>query len=480
MKKVKRAAVSLLAALLLVFGAACGQTGTQTPLSGTYALESAVCNGTDRTSDFQLYRAEFSEDGSVRVSFSYLGIVTTRNSTYTCDGKTVRERYQSQTYVYTLEGDSLTTTMEDYGDTITIVLKKQAEQTGPTAVDFEGVLFGEDMSQTKYFNYCPAILTETDENGDQVMHIWYCTNKDDGIIMDHIGYRKGVQQADGKWLFSEQQIVLQPTPGTWDARHTCDPAVIRGEFQLGGKTYSYLMAYLGCVTEDYSNNETGIAVAERPEGPWIKVDSLNPIEPWADECADGSWGTGMPALVSIDQKGEVLLFYQSTARGTGIERWDLSDLDSPNLKAKFTVSIGHNGILNSQGVKCNIGIPDFAYDPVAERFYVCGVTNEKNPPDVSKTLVNSHSMVAYLENVGSMEELCTILQAGGYTWKMAGYVGPDDTGFERNHNPGLVRDAYGYLPDSSQIGVVVSTGHNSWPNENIFTYRLHGAYVDAP
>jgi hypothetical protein len=73
-----------------------------------------------------------------------------------------------------------------------------------------------------------------------------------------------------------------------------------------------------------------------------------------------------------------------------------------------------------------------------------------------------------------MEELSSMLESGKYEWTMVGYVGPNETGFERNHNPGIVKNAYGYIPDSSVIGVIVSTGHNSWGNENIFTYRLYG------
>ena len=216
-------------------------------------------------------------------------------------------------------------------------------------VDFDSVLFGESIDETKIFNYCPAILIE-----DDVMHIWYCTNKTSGVIMDHIGYRTGTKTANGKWKFSEQQIVLAPTPGTWDGRHTCDPAVIKGEFKMQGETYNYLMSYLGCVTEDYSKNETGIAVSKTPAGPWIKVDSLNPIVPWGDPkiFGDGtdrngftSWGTGMPALISIDGKGEVLLFFQTSSRGTGIQRWDLSDLDNPQVK--FDVARNNNGILKT-------------------------------------------------------------------------------------------------------------------------------------
>ena len=186
----------------------------------------------------------------------------------------------------------------------------------------------------------------------------------------------------------------------------------------------------------------------------------------------------MPALISLDQKGEVLLFYRSGNRGVGVQRWDFSNLDATNLAPKFTATITSGGIVNSKGQKCNVGIPDFAYDSVKKRFYVCSTTNEKNPADVTLTRVNSHCSVAYIENVNSLEDLSNLLQSGVYTWKMLGYVGPSETGWNRNHNPAIVRDAYGYLPESNRIGVVVSTGHNDRLLENIFTYRLHGKYLN--
>ncbi|MBQ2712738.1 MAG: hypothetical protein IJF71_05100 [Clostridia bacterium] len=471
---------TLVVALLLTLLLSCFACGdkTEPPFNAKYTLQSATANGKSVKKDFQTYSIELFEDGTAKVFISYLGLMESRSSTYVNKGTSIVESYMGKDYTYRAEGDTLTTTYIDYDKTVTVVLKKETAGDKVEEVDFESVLFGEDMTQTKFFNYCPAIITETDENGNEVMHIWFCTNKDDGLIMDHIGYRKGVKQANGKWIFSELQIVMQPTPDTWDARHTCDPAVIKGEFQYQGEKYCYLMAYLGCVTEDYSNNETGIAVANSPVGPWVKVDTLNPIVPWADECQPGQWGTGMPALISIDKKGEVLLTYQSSKRGTGVQRWDFSNLDDPTLKAQFNVSLTHKGIYNSANIKCNVGIPDFAFDPETNRLYVFGVTNEKNPPDETKTLVNSHCVLAYIENIGSMEEACTVLQSGNYTWNVVGYVGPADTGFERNHNPGIVRDCYGYIPESEKIGVVVATGHNSWDNENIFTYRLHGHYFD--
>jgi len=451
-------------------------------LSDTYILSSATLNGKSVASKFLAYRVEFKSDKTMRVNINYLGSMQTRNSTYSYVGDKITETHNSGSYEYTFDGDKLTTEFVDFEDVILITLEKEVivdKQNVP--VDFEGVLFGDDVDSCKIFNYCPAVVTEKDENGNDVMHIWYCTNKDDGVIMDHVGYRKGVKQADGKWLFSEQKIVLAPTYDTWDARHTCDPAVIKGEFKYNGETYTWLMSYLGCVTEDYDCNETGIAIANSPDGPWIKMDHLNPIVPWEDYGVNNvkNWGTGMPALVSLDQKGEVLLFYRSGNRGVGVQRWDFSNLNAENLAPKYTVTLTSNGITNSVGTKCNVGIPDFAYDPITKRFYVCSTTNEKNPADVTKTLVNSHCSVAYIENVESLEHLSEILQSGSYKWNMLGYVGPNTTGWNRNHNPALVRDIYGYIPDSTQIGVVVSTGHIDRSIENIFTYRLHGAYLSV-
>lgn len=491
MKKI----IPMILALIIAVGALCciaflvvgnnssDSSNKNSYFNATYTLQSAKLNGQNVKKNFQNYQLTFLDDGTLRVVVGYLGLTDTRNSTYEVNGDQIIETYGDQTFTYKKVDNTLQTVMQDFEDSIEIVLELVSAGASQKEVDFNSVLFGEDISQVKFFNYCPAIIQEKDEKGNDVMHIWFCTNKDEGIIMDHIGYRKGVKQANGKWIFSDLKIVLAPTPNTWDARHTCDPAVIQGEFNYKNVKYKYLMAYLGCVTEDYGNNETGIAVANAPEGPWIKIDHLNPIVPWQDygknDNGKWNWGTGMPALISLDKKGEVLMFYRSGNRGVGVQRWDFSNLDKTDLQPKFTATLGSNGIVNSQGGKCSVGIPDFAYDSQSKRFYVCSTTNEKNPPDVTLTRVNSHCSVAYLENIESLEHLSQVLQSGTYTWKMLGYVGPNETGWERNHNPGIVRDAYGYLPKSNEIGVVVATGKNSWDMENIFTYRLHGYYLET-
>lgn len=465
--------------------------GEAVTMTGNYSLLSATQNGSDVTDSFGMYSVEFN-GSNMNVFITYLNTPERRKSTYSATNKTVTETYNGQKYTYTIDGDTLKTKYKDVDSTIDIVLKKEVDpDTIDKSVDFESVLFGESINDVKKFNYCPAILTEVNDKGQTVMHIWYCTNKESGIIMDHIGYRTGVLQENGKWLFSDEQIVLAPTSGTWDSRHTCDPTVIKGEFKLNGETYNYLMSYLGCTTEDYQKNETGLAVAKNVGGPWVKVDNLNPIVPWYDDGDEETeqqkyesfkgtskiyWGTGMPSLISVDGKGEVLLFYSSTLRGTGVRRLDLSDLNNP--KQVYVQSVNYNGAVNSQGMQCTPGIADFAYDKTAKRLYVTATTNEKRPPDVTKTLVSSHSLLMYIDNVEDMNSACNLLLNGGYKWTVVGYIGPDETGWNRNHNPGLVKTDGGYIPDSSKIGVVVSTGNVDWANENIFTYRLFGHWFN--
>lgn len=477
---------SALCTTIALFG--CNNTEEKHYLEAKYEFVSAELNGEDISDEFIMYNVDFYNDGTMKVFINQNSLINTRNSTYSYDGLTsIVETYNGTTYNYTMLDNFLITSFESYIGTTEVMLSKILEEDMDKSVDFKSVLFGEDVSLTKIYNYCPAIIMDETTDGKQRMNIWYCTNKDSGVIVDYIGFRQGILNEKGKWEFGEETLVLEPTPGTWDARHTCDPTVVKGEFKLKGETYNYLMAYLGCTTEDYQKNETGIAVSKNIEGPWVKIDKVNPIVPWYDNgdieteearyqnMQGGSsiyWGTGMPSLLSVDGKGEVIMFYQSTLQGTGIRRFDLSDLENP--VEKYCTKISSAGIYNSQHQKCNIGIPDFAYDEENDRLYVVNVTNERNPADVTKTLVNSHSMVAYIDNLTSMEEVSEALVARDYTWNIVGYVGPNETGWKRNHNPGLVKTANATIPNSDHVDVVVSTGHNSWPTENIFTYRLFG------
>ena len=446
---------------------------------GLYEMDSATSNGLDITDEYYVYSIEIKENKTMKVTINYLNVLTSRESTFTVSKDTLTEKYQNKTYTYTFDEPNKTLTYKntEFGEELIVILKRVEQVDVPKGVDFEGILFGESIDLTKRFNYAPSVLIE-EVNGQQVMHIWYCANRLSGVIVDHIGYRKGILNSDNKWEFFDETYALAPSSGTWDSRHTCDPSVIKGEFNYNNETYSYMMAYLGCTTEDYSNNETGIAIAKKPEGPWIKMDHLNPIVPWDRDNQSGSWGTGMPSLLSVDGKGKVLLFYSNASIGVSVDYYDFTDMDQPNLI--FTRNIVATGLTNPNGTFLNyVGLADFSYDPIRKRLYMSSYTNTKNPPDVTITRVNSHGAVHYIDGLEDMEAVVEAIRNQSYVWQLLDFVGPEDTGYDRNHNLGLVRNPYGYLYDSNQVMVVVSTGHVDYPNDNIYTYRLMG-YIIKP
>ncbi len=464
---------TLLASCLLFALSGCGNSFDYGSIAGIYDLYSACLDQSDVTEDYSLYQLTLFENQTMEVFISQLGYITSRDSTYEVIDTTLTETYATETFIYQYDATAKTLvyTADDYGQTLTVTLQKRVEQPEAEPVDFESVLFGEDIDTTKKFNYAPSVIRTT-ENGKDTLHVWYCTNKKSAVIMDHIAYRKGTKTDDGKWLFSDENIALAPTENRWDSRHTCDPSVIQGVFAWNDEVYTYLMAYLGCETDDYDNNETGLAVAQAPEGPWIKLDHLNPIVPWARDNPSGTWGTGMPSLLSVDRQGTVLLYYMDSALGVGVEKWDFSDLAAPSCL--YRSRLVHNGLKTPYGTLTHISYVEMAYDEQNGRLYVLSGAGIKDPPDGTRTLVNSHMMLAYIDQLPTMAAVDGAMQSMNYTWTVAAYAGPDETTFPRNHNSALVTDPYGRIIDANEIWAVTSTGQITYPFDNIYTYRLRG------
>ena len=342
-------------------------------------------------------------------------------------------------------------------------------------VAFSGELFGEDPERN-FYNYAPTSMLA--ENGS--MHIWYCGNQTDADVTDFIFYRKGTLHADGKWTFSEKRVALSPEGGSaWDGRHVCDPSVVKGSFAYGGESYSYLMAYLGCKTDDSTANEVGLAFAKAPEGPWVRYRS-NPIANFyaSGEYEASMWGYGQPSLVSVNRAGKVLLFYTKGVRSgtfTHVERWDFSNADSPKKEQERD--------LPNQSSFVALNNADFAYDPYSGNF--CCVKEDHTagewyPTDGGVTWIGGS--VSLLKIGGSSKNAETgLFSAVSYT--SAATVGPAETGFPRNHNACLLTDEYGWIAESGRYPVIYTSARlasdfpdwpagGQWPA--LHTYRLHG------
>lgn len=331
-----------------------------------------------------------------------------------------------------------------------------------TIPDSYGLQFDNPSAGT--YNYCPSIM-QVSEN---TAYIYYCMNMDSYNVTDYIGCRKGTLGTDGRWSWEDERIVLSPSEGTWDARHVCDPSVIMGEFRYMGETYTCLMAYLGCVTNNSQENDLGIAVAKSPEGPFVKVGNAPLVDFDRDMTVDQNifqWGVGQPSIINMDKKGSVTLFYtrgDHTATRTIVEQWDLSDLDSP---VRLTsVKLSESGLRDLNGGQDIINNADFVYDPATDRFYS---SSDCHPNPVSEpNFISSHFRVTYFDQPANYSS---------FTWKTLVQVGEAQTGFARNHNTGILRDSWGHLPNVGYVSVyytVSITGSNS-----LWSYRIYDYHV---
>ncbi len=464
----------------------------QTPqqlASGWYRLTGKTVSGGDVTDNY-LYNILHLNDGQATWYETDISGLTTTQGTYTVEEGMVHLRVGLKVYVF--NWDTQAGTLSYNGrinrKPVTLDFVREENYTLPQdqgTVDFCSELFGEDPNEN-FYNYCPTILLEN----AYTMHIWYCSNEVSGNVTDFIAYRKGTLHADGKWTFTDKQLVLGPgnaDTNDWDHRHVCDPSVVKGSFTYKAETYNYLMAYLGCAPSDCTCNEVGIAVAKNPEGPWIKVEEVNPIASYYQSsfydpnASQQYWGYGQPSLVNIDRSGKILLFYSKGTQTTitQVELWDLSNLDDP--KKLQETELTNRGIVNASGGSDVINNADFAYDPVTQRIY-CLKEDFGYPSNGGVTWITGSNTLFYVELAESDTFIGQTL-FGDFDWNKAGAITPETTGFARNHNMGIVTDPYGWILDSTAIPVVYSmsmlmtdypdwSAPGQWPA--LHTYRLHG------
>lgn len=340
----------------------------------------------------------------------------------------------------------------------------------------------------RIYNYAPTILQE----GENIRHVYYCSNKytapnnasldidGDDFVTDYVAYRKGIKH-DGEWYWSQKEYLMGPILGSsTEGEHNCDPNVIKGEFKYAGETYSYLMAYLACSRRDNQYNHISLAVANAPNGPWVKCTAVNPFREYTDtgvpeEMKKSSylWGNGQASMVSVDKKGRVLIFYSAikpfyVSSGdywqhkttTTVERWDLSNINNPIMEFQVE-SMPNTGIKRFDKRISSVTNGDYAYDSIKNRIYFVG------DGQVVDGLGASGAPIAWVENknktnateVGDVfkEYTSSEWSNSGVHWNTIGYANPSDTQhYTTAHNTAIIRDEYGWLLESDKIEVAIT------------------------
>lgn len=327
---------------------------------------------------------------------------------------------------------------------------------------------------SNFYNYAPTVL----RNGD-IAHIFYCSNLVDGVVRDAIVHREG-RRKDGVWYWSPYDVALQNgASGDWDSAHACDPDVIKGEFGYKGRTYSYLMTYLGCKTWDNSSNMFGFAVADSLSGPWTKTTECNPIYDFYEENPgyvyhEGEneflWGWGQSSMISIDKKGKVLLnFTGRSSTGQRVEIFDFSDMEHPQRLSTKVVS--NRNIFDLNGGKDVICNSQMVYDPRLQAFYMM---SDVHPFDEEQWPTNLPlaTRVAMINDFGS-QQIGDCFDNEDALWINIASLDEETLSYPRIHNTCFERDEYGWMIEKDKIDIFYTMAVLGDDWRVLYTYRIH-------
>jgi hypothetical protein len=300
------------------------------------------------------------------------------------------------------------------------------------------------------YAYAPSVL---DAGGTR--WIWTCHNDEYRVIKDHIYETKIV---DGRVVSSRS--VLRATPGAWDSFHVCDPSVVAGRFSYQGRRYGYAMFYLGNDLDASAHNQIGVALAEEPGGPWVKLPA-----PIVTFDRTDQWGAGQPSAVSTDPAtGRVMLFYTQGDTSTRAYRRtvDLAHADKPVVSDPVLITTA--GLTGHDGGPDWLNGFDVALDRARGRVVVVREQHPYPPEGDNPWWIGSSVQVASM----SVKDLMT----GRGVWTVEGDVNQRLTTFPRNHNAGLARTRAGWLPDRDAVEVVFTDSCAGPTCDSLFDYDL--------
>lgn len=293
-----------------------------------------------------------------------------------------------------------------------------------------------------HYSYAPSAI----QYKKGIRYMFLCQNKDPFKTADHIYLYKGVSSGNG-YIWQQRNEILSPSKSGWDDVHVCDPDVREFKLTYKGEEYNWIMTYLGVDQWGNNHNQIGLAFSKHIEGPYIKYDK-NPLIRFSDTT---KWGVGQSTSIVINSSS-IQLFYSKSST-ICVRDIKLNVLDS--------IFIGEEKIIPF--LKSNTY---FAYSK-KNRYAVSEVRIDQSKE--IPTWVGNHVRFVYKP----LSESLFTKRSG---WTEIGMVGPENTGFPRNHNPGLLTDSKGYVlsDDEAVIYFTVAMTGKNW----LWSYNLYSATFD--
>ena len=109
---------------------------------------------------------------------------------------------------------------------------------------------------------------------------------------------------------------------------------------------------------------------------------------------------------------------------------------------------------------------DFVYDAKENRFYA---VSEAHPyPSSDPNYISSDFRVTYFDKNADYDQI---------EWETLAFVGREETKLMRNHNPGILRDAYGHLSDPY---LSVFFTNSTTGSDSLWSYKILDYYLQLP
>jgi hypothetical protein len=294
----------------------------------------------------------------------------------------------------------------------------------------------------KKYVYAPSAI---EDNG--VRYMFVCKNRDQGVVVDYVYLYTGTRNTSGNYIWDQGKEVLGPSASGWDRQHTCDPDVREFKLRYKGETYNWIMTYLGCDQTDNNHNQIGLAFSKNIDGPYIKYDK-NPLIP--THAGFTAWGVGQSTSIVIDTSS-IQLYFSSSPFDVMVRTVKLNDLDH-----------------------VDIGTPQVVKNITPNAYIACSKKNiygvyEKRVDINDGKPTGDYSYFIY-------KPLTAGLFSAANDWIVIGQVGPGDTKFPHNHNPGFLTDKKGYMLSDDEAIVYFTVGESgdNW----LWSYQLYSATFD--
>lgn len=298
-----------------------------------------------------------------------------------------------------------------------------------------------------HYNYAPSAIE--DQYG--IRYMFLCQNKNPFEIVDYVYLFKGIPTKNG-YVWQPGTEIIAPSKEGWDKIHICDPDVREFALTYKGEKYNWIMTYLG-VDQWHNHNQIGLAFSKNIEGPYIKYDQ-NPLVSFSDTT---QWGVGQSTSIVLDST-TIQLFYSKSGKPRGtmsVRNIKLNVLDSLHLGEERVVPFLYPNTYFARSKKNMYAVSEIR------------INQSKEIP----TWVGNYVRVVY-------KPLEKDLFADQDEWVEIGLVGPKETGFPRNHNPGFLTDSKGnIIPDRELVVYFTAamTGQN-W----LWSYDLYSARFELP